>query len=157
MSTSKCFMPKRPYINATKKSKPLFTQQQVISVQDIHFITAHTHGSYILSTHRFQSRKIGFLGTTSRGDWGWFFFCCPFPVTESLHFPRHIKSLSSASKAAAISSASELLPPSSSLESLEDSSADSSASSLFSPSSSSSSLASSCLRLWPLQRKQKMI
>lgn len=55
-------MPKRPYINATKKSKPLFTQQQVISVQDIHFYySTHTHGSYILSTHRFQSRKIGFL------------------------------------------------------------------------------------------------
>lgn len=37
MLTSKSFMPKRPYINATKKSKPLFTQQHVISVQDIQF------------------------------------------------------------------------------------------------------------------------
>lgn len=149
-------MPKRPYINATKKSKPLFTQQQVISVQDIHFYySTHTHGSYILSTHRFQSRKIGFLvpllGAT-RADF--FLLLLSFSCEKSLHFQCHIKSLSSASKAAAISSASELLPPSSSLESFEDSSADSSATSFFSSSSSSSSssLASSCLRLCPLQR-----
>lgn len=65
-----------------KKSKPLFTQQQVISVQDIHFfLTAHTHGSYILSTHQFQSRKIEFLGTTCRGT-GADFFYCPFSVSE---------------------------------------------------------------------------
>lgn len=46
-----------------KKSKPLFTQQQVISVQDIHFffLTAHTHGSYIiLSTHQFSKQKNRF-------------------------------------------------------------------------------------------------
>lgn len=153
MLTSKCFMPKRLYINATKKSKPLFTQRHVISVQDIHFYYS-THSWLIHPKYTpIPKQKMNFLGTTCRDDWVWF-CCCPFPVTKSLQVPRHIKSLSSASKAAAISSASELLPSSSSLESLEDSSADC----LFSTSSSSSSsLASSCLRLWPLENQQRVI
>lgn len=72
----------------------------------------------------------------------------------NLPFPCHMKSFSSASKAAAISSASELLPSSSSLESLEDSSAESCLFSSLSV-SSSSVLASSCFRLWPLDPNNK--
>ena len=153
MLTSKCFMPKRLYcISMLQKNLSLYLHSNMSFLyRTFIFITAHIHGSYILSTHGFQSGENRIFRYHFKG-WRGLFCCCPLPMNESLHFPHHIKSFSSNSKAAAISSASELLPSSSSLDSLEDSLAESaSLSSMSSSASSSSSLASSCFRLWPLQ------